>query len=93
MYVAVKLAFWICSRVGRKARKHVPPRSGWAYHFAHSPQPHQPSPKGCRVGQLPVRRFVLHSKALLHERTTLRAGEMRVVAARRPHEFAHLLKS
>jgi hypothetical protein len=28
----------------------LPRRSGWAYYFAHSPQPYQPSRKGCRVG-------------------------------------------
>lgn len=28
----------------------LPRRSGWAYCFAHSPQPYQPSRKRCRVG-------------------------------------------
>jgi len=58
----------------------LPRRSGWAYYFAHSPQPYQPSPKGSsgRPAHRPFRgllgvhsRYGLHTRAVTVYRDTL----------------------
>lgn len=46
-----------------------------------------------QITSLPMRHIFALLKALLHERAALRAGEMGVIPAGRPHELAHLLKS
>ena len=46
-----------------------------------------------QITSLPMRRIFALLKALPHERAALRAGEMGVIPAGRPHELAHLLKS
>jgi hypothetical protein len=49
----------------------LPRRSGWAYYFAHSPQPYQPSPKGLsgRPAHCPFRGLLgVHSRYGLHTR-------------------------
>src|SRR5712675_425050 len=61
----------------------LPRRSGWAYCFAHSPQPYQPSPKGLsgRPAHRPFRgllgvysRYGLHTRAVTVYRDTLTEG-------------------
>src|ERR1700682_2605739 len=61
----------------------LPRRSGWAYCFAHSPQPYQPSPKGSsgRPAHRPFRgllgvhsRYGLHTRAVTVFRDTLSEG-------------------
>src|SRR3954469_8975575 len=61
----------------------LPRRSGWAYYFAHSPQPYQPSPKGSsgRPAHRPFRgllgvhsRYGLHTRAVTVYRDTLTRG-------------------
>src|SRR5580700_11229839 len=61
----------------------LPRRSGWAYSFAHSPQPYQPSPKGLsgRPAHRPFRgllgvysRYGLHTRAVTIYRDTLTRG-------------------
>src|SRR5580700_10133814 len=61
----------------------LPRRSGWAYSFAHSPQPYQPSPKGLsgRPAHRPFRgllsvysRYGLHTRAVTVYRDTLTRG-------------------
>ena len=61
----------------------LPRRSGWAYCFAHSPQPYQPSPKGLsgRPAHRPFRgllgvysRYGLHTRAVTVYRDTLTRG-------------------
>lgn len=61
----------------------LPRRSGWAYCFAHSPQPYQPSPKGLsgRPAHCPFRgllgvhsRYGLHTRAVTVYRDTLTRG-------------------
>ena len=61
----------------------LPRRSGWAYCFAHSPQPYQPSPKGLsgRPAPRPFRgllgvhsRYGLHTRAVTVYRDTLSEG-------------------
>jgi len=64
-------------------RFRVPRRSGWAYCFAHSPQPYQPSPKAPsgRPAHCPFRgllgvhlRYGLHTRAATVFRDTLSEG-------------------
>src|SRR6202140_5104255 len=61
----------------------LPRRSGWAYSFAHSTQPYQPSPKGLsgRPAHRPFRgllgvhsRYGLHTRAVTVYRDTLTGG-------------------
>src|SRR6202022_2184040 len=61
----------------------LPPASGWAYCFAHSLQPYQPSPKGLsgRPAHRPFRgllgvysRYGLHTRAVTVYRDTLTRG-------------------
>src|SRR3954466_13466411 len=61
----------------------LPRRSGWAYYFAHSPQPYQPSPKGSsgRPAHRPFRgllgvhsRYGLPTRAVTVYRDTLTRG-------------------
>ena len=61
----------------------LPRRSGWAYCFAHSPQPYQPSPKSLsgRPAHCPFRgllgvhsRYGLHTRAVTVFRDTLSEG-------------------
>src|SRR5208283_2746454 len=61
----------------------LPRRSGWAYCFAHSPQPYQPSPKSLsgRPVHCPFRgllgvhsRYGLHTRAVTVFRDTLSEG-------------------
>src|SRR6516165_3175099 len=67
----------------------LPRRSGWAYYFAHSPQPYQPSPKGLsgQPAHRPFRGLLgVHSRYGLHTRAATNSWH----AFRRLQLFRHL---
>ena len=68
----------------------LPRRSGWAYCFAHSPQPHQPSPKGLsgRPAHRPFRGLLG-----VHSRYGLRTRAVTVYCDTLTRGFSHFVTS